>query len=53
MAYSDILLSLIRMSLGASAGEMDLSVLTGSDWKEIIDLSFEQGVAAIAVDGLQ
>lgn len=53
MANSDILLSLIRLSLGTSAGEMDLSVLTESDWKEIIDLSFEQGVAAIAVDGLQ
>ena len=53
MANSDILLSLIRLSLGASADEMDLSVLTESDWKEIIDLSFEQGVAAIAVDGLQ
>ncbi len=53
MANSDILLSLIRLSLGASADEMDLSVLSESDWKENIDLSFEQGVAAIAVDGLQ
>lgn len=24
-----------------------------ADWKSLIDLSFDQGVAAIAVDGLQ
>lgn len=53
MANSDILLSLIRLSLGTSAGETDLSALTEADWQSLVNLSFEQGVAAIAVDGLQ
>ena len=32
---------------------MDLSALKKADWDALVDLSFDQGVAAIAVDGLQ
>lgn len=53
MDIQDILFTLIRLSLGTRADEMDFSALTNADWKELIDLSFDQGVAAIAVDGLQ
>lgn len=53
MAIHGILFSLLRLSLGTRADEMDFSALTNADWKELIDLSFDQGVAAIAVDGLQ
>ena len=53
MAIHDILFSLLRLSLGTRADEMDFSAFTNADWKELIDLSFDQGVAAIAVDGLQ
>ena len=52
MAIHDILFSLLRLSLGTRADEMDFSALTNADWKEVINLSFDQGVAAIAVDGL-
>ena len=46
----EVLFKLIRIALGnESCGSLPLSV----DWKKVIDLSFEQGVAAIAVDGLQ
>lgn len=48
-----MIFSLLRLALGASAETIDLSSLTKVDWKELIGLSFEQGVAAIAVDGLQ
>ena len=47
---TEVLIKLIRLALGnESCGSLPLSV----DWREVIDLSFEQGVAAIAVDGLQ
>lgn len=46
-----ILFQLLRAALGneAAVGELPSDV----DWKEVIDLSFDQGVAAISVDGLQ
>lgn len=48
---STILFHLLRATLGdeAAVGELPSDI----DWKEVTDLSFEQGVAAIAVDGLQ
>ena len=52
MTIHDILFSLLRLSLGTRADEMDFSALTNADWKEVIDLSFGQGVAALSVDGL-
>ena len=47
----NILFQLLRAALGneAAVGELPSDI----DWKEVIDLSFDQGVAAIAVDGLQ
>ena len=48
------LFSLLRATLGLPTGEAeDLSALTKADWEALVDLSFDQGVAAIAVDGLQ
>lgn len=32
--------------------ETEVSLPASVDWQEVIDLSFDQGVAAIAVDGL-
>ncbi|MCQ2075278.1 MAG: hypothetical protein MJY77_08905 [Bacteroidaceae bacterium] len=46
---SQTLFSLLRAALGNEAvGALPSDI----DWQEVIDLSFEQGVAAIAVDGL-
>lgn len=47
---ANILFQLLRAALG---DETEVSLSSDIDWKEVIDLSFEQGVAAIAVDGLQ
>ena len=45
-----ILLQLLRIALGnEAAGTLPADV----DWQEVINLSFDQGVATIAVDGLQ
>ena len=47
---SETLLMLLRAALGNEAvGALPSDI----DWQEVIDLSFDQGVAAIAVDGLQ
>lgn len=53
MTYSsEILFSLLRHALGSSSEFGNLSALSKQDWKDVIDLVFDQGVAAIAVDGL-
>lgn len=49
----DILIMLVRMALGESDCKVDLSALSERDWCELVDLSFDQGVASIAFDGLQ
>ena len=48
----EILFSLLHLALGTSTETPDLSALTKADWKDLIDLAFDQGIAAIAVDGL-
>ena len=46
---SETLLMLLRAALGNEAvGALPSDI----NWQEVIDLSFDQGVAAIAVDGL-
>ena len=46
---SETLLMLLRAALGNEAvGALPSDI----DWQEVIDLSFDQGVAAITVDGL-
>lgn len=47
---ANILFQLLRAALGNEAAVGELS--SDIDWQEVIDLSFDQGVAAIAVDGL-
>ena len=47
---AEVLLKLIRIALGK---ELEYSLPLSVDWKTVIDMSFEQGVAALAVDGLQ
>lgn len=50
MSQYNLLLKLIRIALG---NEKDLNLSGIIDWKSVIELSFNQGVAAVAVDGLQ
>lgn len=55
-ASAEILFALLRAALGKGAGAsegLDLGSVSGATWTEVVDLSFDQGVAAIAVDGLQ
>ena len=59
---AEILFALLRAALGKGAAScegaearlerLDFGPVSGEVWKEVIDLSFDQGVAAIAVDGL-
>lgn len=44
------LFQLLRSALGNQSAE---TLPADINWREVIDLSFEQGVAAVAVDGLQ
>lgn len=50
MQAGNFLFQLIRIAVG---NEGIIRVPTDIEWRDVIDLSFEQGVAAIAVDGLQ
>ncbi len=43
------LFHLLRSALGSQSAEM---IPSDIDWKEVIDLSFEQGVAAMLADGI-
>ena len=45
-----ILLKLVRMAMG---WESDYSLPKAIDWDQVLDLSFEQGVAAIVLDGYE
>lgn len=47
---ANTLFQLIRSAMG---NKVEYNLPADTDWKELIGLSFEQGVAAIAVDGLQ
>lgn len=53
MNYNNSLLPLLRLSLGTYSELGGLSALTRADWEALVELSFSQGVAALAVDGLQ
>lgn len=46
----EVLLKLIRIALGS---EEPLSLPSVVNWREVVDLSYQQGVAALSVDGLQ
>ena len=52
MVYSSFF-SLLRLALGTNAETADLDSLTKSEWVSLVDIAFEQGVAAILVEGLQ
>lgn len=42
MTYSsEILFSLLRLSLGTSPNRGELSALTKADWEAIVDMAFE------------
>jgi len=47
---SELLLKLLRMALG---NETDYTLPKDVDWKEVVRLSYEHKVSALAVDGLQ
>lgn len=53
MLVRNTLFPLLRLALDPTAEAPDFSALTGAEWEALVNLSFEQGVAAIAVDGLQ
>lgn len=44
--------SFLRHAFGTNTEAIDLSVLARQDWQVLVDMSFNQGVAAIMVDGL-
>lgn len=46
---ANILFRLLRAALG---DETEVSLPDDVDWNEVVDLAFEQGVAAMLVDGL-
>lgn len=46
----EVLISLLQIALGS---ENKFSLPETFDWQQVVDLAFDQGVAAIAVDGLQ
>ena len=50
---SSLIFYLLRQSLGNSSEKIDLSALNNTDWVKLVDIAFEGGVAALAVDGLQ
>ena len=53
---AEALFALIRYALGTQVVDSDAVVLRDlrfADWSKVVDLAFEQGVASIAVDGLQ
>ena len=52
---AEALFALIRSALGDGVlpNDASLSGLNAEDWQILVDLSFQQEVAAIAVDGLQ
>lgn len=50
MDSKDVLLKLIRIALG---NEDDFSLPNVVNWSEVVQLSYQQNVAAIATDGLQ
>lgn len=53
---AEALFALIRYALGTQVVDSDAEVLRNlrfADWSEVVDFAFEQGVAAITVDGLQ
>ena len=53
MLVRKTLFPLLRLALDPSAEAPDLSALTEVEWESLVNFSFNQGVAAIAVDGLQ
>ena len=50
MGAAEVLFKLVRIALGK---EKDFYLPCGIDWRKVVDLSYEQGVSAISVDGLQ
>lgn len=46
----EVLLKLVRMAMG---WETDFSLPSDVDWKEVLSIAQEQGVNAIAIDGLE
>lgn len=47
---AEVLIKLLRIALG---NETSFSLPNVVDWQKIIDMSFQQGVGSIAIDGLQ
>lgn len=50
---ASVLLGLLKSSLGYGYSGEDMRSLSCADWNRVVDLAFDNGVAALAVDGLQ
>lgn len=54
--FEEVLLKLLSIAMGGesyTASPVSALLAADIDWSSVVDLSFDQGVAAIAVDGLQ
>lgn len=50
---ASVLLGLLKSSLGYGYSGEEIGSLTSDEWNRLVDIAFEGGVAALAVDGLQ
>ena len=50
---ASVLLGLLKSSLGYGYSGEEMRSLSCADWNRVVDLAFDNGVAALAVDGLQ
>lgn len=50
---ASVLLGLLKSSLGYEYSGAEMRLLSCEDWNRLVDLAFDNGVAALAVDGLQ
>lgn len=51
--FSSYLFPIIRLAIGTSTKDIDLSIVSPNEWNVILQKSIDQGVGAIILDGLQ
>lgn len=49
---ASVLLGLLKSSLGYEYSGVEMRLLSCADWNRLVDLAFDNGVAALVVDGL-
>lgn len=53
MNSSYSLFYLLRLAIGTDGDKVNMASLSSTDWRKLVDLSVNQGIATLAVDGLQ